>query len=146
MLTYGKLDGLTEYTLEDINRLLTQLSRNAAPLTRQALSEMLEQPSFHLLVCQNESGAIVGMASIYFIQIPTGMKGYIDDVVVRDDYRGQGIGRELTKKLLELALCRGAKYVDLTSGRSSEREVANAMYVKLGFELRDTNPYRKRLQ
>ena len=75
--------------------------------------------------------------------IPTGLKAWIDDVVVDADARGHGIGEALNRAALDEARRRGAKEVDLTSRPS--REGANRLYRRLGFEARDTNVYRYHL-
>ena len=56
------------------------------------------------------------------------------------DARGEGIGEQLTEAAIAEARRRGARTIDLTSRPS--REAANALYQKMGFELRETNVYR----
>jgi ribosomal protein S18 acetylase RimI-like enzyme len=86
---------------------------------------------------------IVGMAMLYTICRVDEVAGHIDDVVVDDAYRGQGIATKLMEKLISIARERGHKYIDLTSRPS--REAANHLYQKLGFQIRETNPYRLKL-
>ncbi len=73
-------------------------------------------------------------------RIPTGMRAWIEDVVVDEAARGQGVGEALNREALRLAKERGAITVDLTSRPS--REAANRMYQRLGFTQRETNVYR----
>ncbi len=73
-------------------------------------------------------------------RIPTGLRAWIEDVVVDGAARGQGVGEELNRFAVDLAAERGARTVDLTSRPS--REAANRLYRRLGFEPRDTNVYR----
>jgi ribosomal protein S18 acetylase RimI-like enzyme len=68
------------------------------------------------------------------------MHAWIEDVVVDEKWRGQGIGEALTQAGIERAIQRGASSVDLTSRPT--REAANQLYVKMGFQLRHTNLYR----
>ena len=73
-------------------------------------------------------------------RIPTGMRAWIEDVVVDEAARGHGVGEALNREALRLAKERGAITVDLTSRPS--REAANRMYQRLGFTQRETNVYR----
>jgi len=84
--------------------------------------------------------AFGSMLSLAVFRIPTGVRAFIEDVVVDGRVRGQGVGAALTKRALELAVSRGARTVELTS--RPHRVAANALYRKLGFEPRDTNVYR----
>ena len=88
-------------------------------------------------------GAIVGSLTLVLVRIPTGLRAIIEDVVVDEQCRGQGVGRALNEAALELARDAGAVTVDLTSRPS--REAANRLYLSLGFEVRDTNVYRYKL-
>jgi len=88
-------------------------------------------------------GPIVGMLTLVTFRVPTGVRAWIEDVVVDNGSRGQGVGEALTQAALELASLRGALTVDLTSRPS--REAANRLYSRMGFEPRETNVYRFRL-
>jgi len=72
-----------------------------------------------------------------------GRSGYVHDVVVDEAYRGKGIAERLNRRLIEEAQRLGMRHIDLTSG--PEREAANRLYLKLGYERRATNVYRKKL-
>jgi ribosomal protein S18 acetylase RimI-like enzyme len=71
-----------------------------------------------------------------------GLRAFIDDVVVDERYRGHGIGEALVRSALDHARKVNAKTVDLTSRPA--REAANRLYRRIGFEKRETNPYRYR--
>ena len=73
-------------------------------------------------------------------RIPTGVRAWIEDVVVDESQRGQGVGEALTREALRRAAAAGARTVDLTSRPS--REAANRLYRRLGFVVRETNVYR----
>jgi ribosomal protein S18 acetylase RimI-like enzyme len=68
------------------------------------------------------------------------LRAWIEDVVVDEAARGQGVGAALTNAAIRLANQRGARTVDLTSRPS--REGANRLYQRLGFLERETNVYR----
>ena len=72
--------------------------------------------------------------------IPTGIRAWIEDVVVDGDARGRGVGAALNQAALDRARDLGARTVDLTSRPS--REAANRLYRRLGFVARETNVYR----
>ncbi len=83
---------------------------------------------------------IVGMLTLALFRIPSGVRAWIEDVVVDTEARGRGIGAALVRRAIEIAQESGARTVDLTSRPS--REAANKLYQKLGFEQRSTNVYR----
>jgi ribosomal protein S18 acetylase RimI-like enzyme len=85
-------------------------------------------------------GEVVGSLTLAFYRIPTGLKAWIEDVVVDDTARGRGLGEALNRAALDEARRRGAKDVSLTSRPS--REAANRLYRRIGFEPRETNVYR----
>jgi len=133
--------------LSRINRLLRQLSGRAKRLNKEKLKQVLAQPNFHLIVARDsirKNNPIMGMASIYLEETLTGLKGYIEDVIVDAECRGKGLGKRLTEGLITVAKKRKAKHIDLTSNPA--RIEANAMYQKLGFVKRETNCYRLVLQ
>jgi ribosomal protein S18 acetylase RimI-like enzyme len=61
-------------------------------------------------------------------------------VVVDERARGRGVGEALTREALRRARERGARTVDLTS--RPQREAANRMYGRIGFQRRETHVYR----
>ena len=87
-----------------------------------------------------EGDTILGTLTLVVFRIPTGVRAWIEDVVVDGSARGHGVGDELNRVALELARSKGAKTVDLTSRPS--REAANRLYQRIGFQPRDTNVYR----
>jgi ribosomal protein S18 acetylase RimI-like enzyme len=126
--------------VEAMARLLPQLSRSSPPPALDELAEMIDAPGTHLLVAHDDGGALVGTLTLVTFRIPTGVRAWIEDVVVHESARGQGVGEALTNTALDIARKAGAKTVDLTSRPS--REAANRLYQRLGFTLRETNVYR----
>jgi ribosomal protein S18 acetylase RimI-like enzyme len=122
--------------------LVPQLSSSSPPPDAEALMEIVESGSTHLLVAIDDDagGAIVGSMTLVVFRIPTGLRAWIEDVVVDGDARGKGVGEALNRTALEIAERLGARSVDLTSRPS--REAANRLYQRLGFVQRDTNVYR----
>ena len=128
-----------ESTLKLVNRLLPQLSKSAQPLTSGKLKEIVQSTHVHLFIAQ-EGTEVLGMLSLVVFPIPTGIRAWVEDVVVDESARGKGVGRALSEYALQAASEKGALTVDLTSRPS--REAANQLYQKVGFQLRETNVYR----
>lgn len=121
-------------------RLVPQLSRSSPPPTPDQLAEMVAAPGTHLLVARDDAGDIVGALTLVLFRIPTGVRAWIEDVVVDEGARRRGVGEALARRALEIAAERGARTVDLTSRPG--REAANRLYARLGFAVRDTNVWR----
>jgi len=133
----------TDELLTSLNQLVPQLSSSAAPLTSQDVEALIANPAVSVLIAKNE-GSIVGTLTLVVFPIPSGLRAWIEDVVVDESARGLGAGAALTEAAISESKRRGAKSIDLTSRPS--REAANAMYVKLGFEQRETNVYRLNIE
>jgi ribosomal protein S18 acetylase RimI-like enzyme len=122
-----------------VNRLVSQLSSTAAPLEAATLAAIVESPASTLFVA-TDNGTIVGTLTLVIVSVPTGVRAWIEDVVVDETARGAGVGEALTLAAVDEARRRHVRSIELTSRPA--REAANAMYVKLGFTVRDTNVYR----
>ena len=118
---------------EAMARLLPQLSRSAKPMSEADVERFIAQGGVHLFVFRPDAAddegnhPILGMLSLATFEIPTGVRAWVEDVVV--DEHAQKIG---------------ARTVDLTSRPS--REAANRLYQRAGFQLRETNVYRVTLE
>jgi len=121
------------------HRLIPQLSSSSAPISAQELEEVIESDTTVLFAARSGQ-EIVGLLTLAIFRIPTGVRAWIEDVVVDNQARGKGVGDALNRAALAEAERRGAKTVDLTSRPS--REAANRLYQRLGFKQRDTNVYR----
>jgi ribosomal protein S18 acetylase RimI-like enzyme len=129
----------TEELVRAFGRLLPQLSGSAEPVTAGSLREIVDWPGTRLLVARVD-GEIAGTLTLVTFPILTGLRAWIEDVVVDEAARGRGVGEALTREAVRLARASGATTVDLTSRPS--RVAANRLYVKLGFHLRESNLYR----
>ncbi|MEC7908863.1 MAG: GNAT family N-acetyltransferase [Actinomycetota bacterium] len=122
-----------------MNLLIPQLSNSNPPPDRSALEEIVASDS-SVLISAYIDGAIVGSLTLIIFTIPTGKRAWIEDVVVDEKCRNEGIGEALNQEAINIARRSGAKTVDLTSRPS--REAANRLYSRLGFVQRNTNIYR----
>lgn len=120
------------------NHLLTLLTKE--PIEK-SLDELTEVSRKSRLLIARIDGQIVGTATLAVVVAPTGRYGHIDDVVVHDQYRKQGIGQALMEKLIEEAKSLGLERIDLTSRPS--RTAAHKLYKRLGFSIYETNVYRR---
>jgi ribosomal protein S18 acetylase RimI-like enzyme len=130
---------VTSELVDATRRLLPQLSASAAPPSAEDLTRIANHQATTLFIARR-GGAIVGMLTLVTFPLPSGLRARIEDVVVDQDARGQGVGTALTMAALDRAQQQGARSVDLTSRAS--RVAANRLYQQLGFRLRDSNVYR----
>jgi len=134
---------VTDELVKAFARLIPQLSSSSEPTSRAELAEITSSEADTLFMARDGEGHIVGSLTLAVFRIPTGVRAWIEDVVVDDSARGAGIGQALVDAAVERARSLGAKTVDLTSRPS--REAANRLYVRLGFVARSTNVYRRSL-
>lgn len=139
-----KANAVTDDLVAAMARLVPQLSKSNPAPARAQLQEMVNSPAISLLLAYTDAGEIVGTLTLAMFRIPTGLRAWIEDVIVDDSQRGQGIGEALTRHALQVAKDAGATTVDLTSRPS--REAANRLYQRVGFERRETNIYRYNLK
>jgi ribosomal protein S18 acetylase RimI-like enzyme len=122
-----------------LNHLLPQLSSSAVPLTDQDVARLVGAEANTVFVARAD-GAIVGTLTLVVFPIPTGVRAWIEDVVVDAGARGLGVGEALNLAAVDRARALGAKTVDLTSRPS--REAANRLYQRIGFVARESTVYR----
>lgn len=140
MVSIRPVTEVTESLTDAYRVLIPQLSSSSSPPTGEALQRIIESDSAQILIAEDENGEILGTMTIIIFQIPTGIRAWIEDVVVDSSVRGKGIGKKLNLAALELAKQAGAKTVDLTSRPA--RQEANQLYRSIGFVERETNVYR----
>ncbi len=133
------LGEVTDEVVEAFGRLLPQLSTSSKPLDAAALEAMVASPAVTVLLARS-NGQIAGSLTLAMFGIPTGLRAWIEDVVVDQSARGQGIGALLTAEALRLASAAGARTVDLTTRPS--REAAGRLYERAGFQQRESRLYR----
>jgi len=133
------LEDVDDDVVDAFARLIPQLSRSSPPPSRAELQAIVDHQACTILIARVDE-AVVGAMTLVLFPIPTGLRAWIEDVVVDDTARGAGVGAKLNTRAIEIAEEAGAKSVDLTSRPS--REAANRLYQRLGFEQRETNVYR----
>jgi ribosomal protein S18 acetylase RimI-like enzyme len=132
-------DAVTDELVAAFARLMPQLTSSGRAPTRDQLAEIIASPATDLFVCR--AGAeIVGVATLIAVRIPTNVRCVIEDLVVDAAARGHGAGAALVQAMIDRARARGATAIELTS--HPDRAAANRLYLRFGFALRTTNPYR----
>jgi ribosomal protein S18 acetylase RimI-like enzyme len=132
---------LSPEIIEGLKRLSPKIGGNYKPPTDDDLQFMFDFKGYHLIIARSKvDKQIIGMISLVVYRIPYVKKAKLEDLVVDEAYRGQGIGTVLIKTAIEKAKKEKAYYIDFTSRPS--REAGNQLYEKLGFEKREANVYR----
>ena len=140
MVTIRVAENADAALVEAYQRLIPQLSSSSPAPSEDELAAIIKSDSATVLVAEDEGGTILGSMTLVVFRIPTGVRAWIEDVVVDTEARGMGIGQALNEYAINLAEQAGAKTIDLTSRPS--RESANRLYKRLGFVARETNVYR----
>lgn len=125
--------------IKSIHSLVRQLSSGAKLLPADEFSRAIDGNSL-VFFTATINGKIVGMLSLVYFSIPTGLRARIEDVVVLNEYRRQGIARKLSYAAIEHYKLSSARTLDLTSNPT--RPAANELYKSIGFQVRSTNVYR----
>jgi ribosomal protein S18 acetylase RimI-like enzyme len=129
--------------LDAMNALIPQLSSSATSLTMENLDVIVAAPSVQLFIARRGTD-VVGTLTLVLFPLPTGIRAWIEDVVVDEGSRNMGVGEALTTASIDFARTMKVRSIDLTSRPS--RVAANELYTKLGFVLRETNVYRRMMK
>ncbi len=128
---FSKSDGA------QVRELFNQLTKKEVHFDAHAC---FSDKSLCSVVIENEEKKIVGFGCLVMYRIPTkGIVGRIEDVVIHENFRGKGLGRDLLCKLLSVAKNHNIGMVTLTSNPS--RVAARALYVSLGFKHSETGVF-----
>ncbi len=141
--TIGEND-ITQADMADINFLLVQLNPKAQKIDLKKVKVVMRSGVIMSVRDKNKNGQLIGMGTLLIVNKLFALCGTIEDVVVREEYRGQGLGRKITEALIAKSEALGMRFVDLTS--KPQKKVANQLYASVGFEKRKTNVYRRYLQ
>lgn len=140
MTSIERITQVTDELIGAFERLMPQLTPYAPPPDRAVLEAIVAGDANSLFVARDPQGIIIGSATLGTFTSPTGTHAWIEDVIVDESWRGQGIGEALTRVCLDRAAELGLKEVNLTSRPA--REAANRLYQRMGFQRRETNLYR----
>ena len=135
-----KAEQLTDEIQLQVTDLYRQLN---SEVEQRPLSEVLNANNNVLVTFCKENENILGIALLSTYKVISGYRALVEDVVVNTAQRGKGIGRKLMEKLLEEAKAMGVDEVLLFTGH--HRKPAIGLYTSLGFELRRSGIYNKKL-
>lgn len=128
----------TEYH-EAMQRFLNQLTTNPMVLTEDMFHQLLESENSHLFFLLKDK-QIAGMITVGIYYSPTGGKAWIEDVVIDETFRGQGLSKRLVDHAIKFVESQQIPLLMLTS--NPKRIAANKLYQSMGFERKETNVYR----
>ena len=98
----------------------------ASPWSRKSIEDELTNPCARYLVAR-EGDEVIGYAGMWLVID----EGHVTNVAVREDKRGIGLGKELMKRLIQLAADSGMIWMTLEVRRSNK--VAQNLYHSFGF-------------
>ena len=132
---------LTDELLNALHRLIPQLNADFPLPTKEELANLLSAESSLVFIARHpdEIAPITGILTLIIYRVPTGIRSRIEDVVVDEFNRGEGVGEALIRHALRIARTSGADGVALTS--NPKRAAANKLYQKIGFNRWKTNLY-----
>ena len=123
MITIKSLD--KSHSTDVIKILIDSFSKNYDKKINESIFSSDEVDGIVAL----EKGNVLGYASIHYIKKITRKSGIIEDVVVKENQRGKGIGKLLVNNLIEKAKKNNCDKIILSS---SEKNLK--FYQKLGFQ------------
>ena len=123
MITIKSLD--KSHSSDVVNILIDSFSNNYDKEINESIFSSDEVDG----IVAMEEGNVLGYASIHYIKKITRKSGIIEDVVVKENQRGKGIGKLLVKNLIEKAKKNNCDKIILIS---SEKNLK--FYEKLGFQ------------
>ena len=135
-----KIEHVTEASdglVATIRALLPQLTEARTPPTLEQLQDVVSNQT--LLVARDDAGSVLGTLTFVLYRVSSGVKGRIEDVIVDESARGQGVGEALVREGMRLANEAGVLMLELTS--MPYRQAANRLYRRLGFVRKPTNVY-----
>ncbi|MBP3704128.1 MAG: ribosomal protein S18-alanine N-acetyltransferase [Clostridia bacterium] len=97
------------------------------PWSEKALSEEIDNPAAYFIAAV-EDGTVFGYGGMHTVL----GESYIDNIAVFPEYRGRGVGRAVTKALIEKAKENDGVFITLEVRASNTPAIT--LYTSLGFE------------
>jgi [ribosomal protein S18]-alanine N-acetyltransferase len=123
---------LSEADVDQIVAIETAAFSN--PWTRLMYLRELQNPDVSFLYVLRLDTAIAGFCSFWLVLDEI----HINNLAIRREYQGQGLGTALLKEVLQAGASRGAERATLEVRRSNAP--ARRLYERLGFEVAATRP------
>ena len=147
MIKIFEVTEMSQKVYDAFERLIPQLSTSAKIPTWEELEDLISSKAGIVLAAADDEDPeekILGTMTLVVFRIPTGVRAWVEDVVVGTESRGKGIGEKLIRASIARAEAEGAKTIDLTSRPT--RVEAHRLYKRCGFEMRETCVFRIKLQ
>jgi GNAT superfamily N-acetyltransferase len=112
---------------------------------RRGLATLLASPTGHIAIARDTTSRAVGMATAQLV-ISTAEgapSAWVEDVVVREDFRGKGLGRALLDAVLAWARSQGAVRAQLLA--DLDNAPALAFYDRVGWQPTRLGAWRRML-
>lgn len=122
-----------------IGELLQMLSERDVGEWQANLNRTLADRNSYIFLAKVD-GVVAGMVTLNITITLRGAYGTINDLVVDQVYRGQGLGRKLMEAAHEVAWCGPCTHINLTS--SPHRETAHRLYQDMGYTIKETGVFR----
>lgn len=139
-----EINRFNKRVFENVLKLLLQLSPGTVLPSEEYFKSILTSENSHFFIAELDNKQIAGMLTIGVYSTPSGIKVWIEDVVVDESQRGKGFGRELMLFAIDYSKATGAGSISLTSRPS--RIAANELYKKMGFMQYATNVFKYQLK
>lgn len=150
-------DQIDGYDIPDINFMLREFSQGLTVIDEEWLRGCAAFPNMYIVLARDEDncgengfaqkhGKIIGMVLVNFLRKCAGAYGFVDDVVVREEYRGKqhSVAPKLLALLDDLGASFSVTHIDLTCGNKPVRMPAHRLYRRHGYITRNSTPYRKK--
>ena len=124
---------------EAMQRFLDQLTPEHMTLTEEMCQQLIASENSHLFFLMQDE-QVAGMLTVGIYYSPTGGKAWIEDVVVDEAFRGQGLSKLLVAHAIQFVESKQIPLLMLTSNPT--RIAANKLYQAMGFGRKETNVYR----
>lgn len=144
MIKIFEITEMSQKVFDTFERLIPQLSSSAKIPTWDELNQLIASDAAHVLAAVDDEDPeekILGTMTLVIFRIPTGLRAWVEDVVVDQEERGKGIGEKLIRASIEQAKIAGCRTIDLTS--NPKRTAAHRLYKRCGFEMRETCVFRR---
>ena len=136
-----RLTDIDNAMTERISQLLNSLRSVPVTIDEAGIEKLLSDDRFNLFVAEDDDRNVMGMLTLTSCPTLAGEKVWIEDVIVDEKFRGQGVGRALLRAAVEFARKElKTQAVYLTSNPS--RVQARSLYRSEGFEEYETGIFR----
>ncbi|NPV01112.1 MAG: GNAT family N-acetyltransferase [Brevinematales bacterium] len=121
--------------LSELGEIMHNLTGGSRINIENTLRKMFEIPEIYYTIIAERNGAYAGLCSAVFYKtlLHKGGTALINELVVKKEYRGEGIGRMLVENMVMEARKRGMDEIEVGTEKSNIK--ASGFYKKIGFDL-----------